>query len=221
VKNLLEGTSMMNIKGMKIKVWIQRNYFMAVRFASVLFLAPNIGLANFYDNHNPDQAERSRGRISRFGEENAPRFHRGPASVPTPIEGSSFAGSSQRPRSAESQGRQIASVASTSEVVKQEGLTVSEIKKRNGIQEIAIISNDQGFFPSNIVLTKGVPARLFLSTSSKEDAQCFVLEDFNVHRQIKQNKIEEVQFTPETEGQYTFYCPINGAKGNLLVKAIR
>lgn len=204
---------------------VQRQQFLfqlLIAFGALTFVTSSSkASANFNDNYNPDAADIKVQRVSRFGGDPESVVSRNPASVPEPIQISSFEDSYQRPAATAGE-RSVASVSgNVKKDVPEDGFKLSEIKKRNGVQEVAIISSDQGFFPGNIVLTKGVPARLFLSTSSKEQAQCFVLDDFKIRRQIKQNRIEEVQFTPEVEGQYAFHCPVNGARGNILVKAVR
>jgi plastocyanin domain-containing protein len=32
--------------------------------------------------------------------------------------------------------------------------------------------------------------------------------------------VEEIVFTPEHAGKYTFHCPMNGAKGTLVVREL-
>ena len=91
------------------------------------------------------------------------------------------------------------------------------LRKKKIYQEVAIIANDLGFFPSTIFVTQGVPVKLFVTGASVK-SQCFMLDAFGVRRQIHSQKIEEVMFTPEQSGSFVFSCPMNGAKGTLLVK---
>lgn len=96
---------------------------------------------------------------------------------------------------------------------------ISEAKRAKSYQEIAIIANDNGFFPSNIFLTQGVPVRLYVTGASAK-SQCFMLDQFGVRRQIRNQKIEEVTFVPDQVGTFGFNCPMNGAKGNVIVKEL-
>ena len=96
---------------------------------------------------------------------------------------------------------------------------ISEAKRAKSYQEIAVIANDNGFFPSNIFLTQGVPVRMYVTGASAK-SQCFMLDQFGVRRQIRNQHIEEVTFVPDQVGTFTFNCPMNGAKGNLIVKEL-
>jgi hypothetical protein len=91
------------------------------------------------------------------------------------------------------------------------------INKQKAYQEVAIIANDQGFFPSTLFVTQGIPVHLYITGASKR-SQCFMMDSFGVRRQIRSEKIEEVSFTPDQGGSYTFNCPMNGAKGRVVVK---
>jgi hypothetical protein len=93
------------------------------------------------------------------------------------------------------------------------------LREKKAHQEAALIVNDLGFFPSTLFMTQGIPVRLFVTGASK-NSQCFIMETFGVRRQIRNNKVEEVTFTPERAGKYAFSCPMNGAKGTLVVKEL-
>lgn len=88
---------------------------------------------------------------------------------------------------------------------------------RTGIQEVALIAGDLGFFPKTIFVSRNIPVKLFITGASKKSL-CFMIDFFQIRRQIRAEKIEEISFTPSTPGQYRFYCPINGMEGTLLVK---
>ncbi len=93
------------------------------------------------------------------------------------------------------------------------------LREKKAHQEAALIVNDLGFFPSTLFMTQGIPVRLFLTGASK-NSQCFMMESFGVRRQIRSNKVEEVTFTPDQPGKYSFNCPMNGARGTLVVKEL-
>jgi|GEM_PF-776666 len=98
--------------------------------------------------------------------------------------------------------------------------TVARIEsKHKAVQEVSIIANDNGFFPSTIFVTQGIPVRLYVTGASTR-SQCFMLDEFGVRRQIRSNHIEEVTFTPDQSGSFAFTCPMNGAKGAVVVKEL-
>lgn len=88
---------------------------------------------------------------------------------------------------------------------------------RVGVQEVALIAGDLGFFPKTIFVTQDIPVRLFVTGASKKSL-CFMQDLFRIRRQVRSQKIEEITFTPNAVGQFRFYCPINGMEGTLLVK---
>jgi plastocyanin domain-containing protein len=47
-----------------------------------------------------------------------------------------------------------------------------------------------------------------------------MMDSFQIRKQIRSQKIEEISFTPTSPGQYRFYCPVNGMEGTLLVKEL-
>lgn len=93
------------------------------------------------------------------------------------------------------------------------------ISKRKGIQELSLIAGDLGYFPKTLFVTRDVPVRLFVTGSSK-NALCLMLDSFQIRKQVRSNKIEEITFTPNQPGRYRFYCPVNGMEGTLIVKEL-
>lgn len=90
---------------------------------------------------------------------------------------------------------------------------------RKGVQEIAVIANELGYFPKTIFVTRDIPVRLFV-TGSSPSTLCIMLDSFNIRRQVKSEKVEEINFTPSMPGQYRFYCPVNGMEGTLVVREL-
>ncbi|OFZ18734.1 MAG: hypothetical protein A2X94_05990 [Bdellovibrionales bacterium GWB1_55_8] len=88
---------------------------------------------------------------------------------------------------------------------------------RKGVQEVALIAGDLGFFPKTVFVSRDVPVRLFVTGASK-NTLCIMMDSFDVRRQVKSQKIEEITFTPDTPGKFRFYCPVNGMEGTLIVK---
>jgi Cupredoxin-like domain len=88
---------------------------------------------------------------------------------------------------------------------------------RTGVQEISLIAGDLGFFPKVVFATRDIPLRIFVTGASKKPL-CIMIDSFQVRKQVRAQKIEEISFTPTETGQYRFYCPVNGMEGTLLVK---
>jgi plastocyanin len=93
---------------------------------------------------------------------------------------------------------------------------VSESMKK-GVQEIALIASDLGYFPKTLFVSRDVPVRIFVTGASK-NTLCIMMDSFSVKKQVRSQKIEEVTFTPNVPGKYRFYCPVNGMEGSLIVK---
>lgn len=89
--------------------------------------------------------------------------------------------------------------------------------RRNGVQEVAIIAGDLGFFPRTVFVTQDIPVRMYVTGASK-NSLCIMMDSFNVRKQVKNQTIEELSFTPEHPGRYRFYCPVNGSEGYLVVR---
>ncbi len=96
---------------------------------------------------------------------------------------------------------------------------IRTLKNKKAYQEAAVIVNDLGFFPSTLFVTQGVPVRLYV-TGASQRSQCMILDAFGVRRQIRSQKVEEVTFTPDQAGKFSFTCPMNGAKGTIIVKEL-
>jgi heme/copper-type cytochrome/quinol oxidase subunit 2 len=88
-----------------------------------------------------------------------------------------------------------------------------------GIQEVALIAGDLGFFPNTVFVTRDVPVRLFVTGASKSTL-CIMIDSFNVKKQVRTQRIEEITFTPNMPGKYRFYCPVNGMEGTMVVREI-
>jgi heme/copper-type cytochrome/quinol oxidase subunit 2 len=93
------------------------------------------------------------------------------------------------------------------------------IARRKGIQEVSIIAGDLGFFPKTIFVSRDVPVRLFVTGASKASL-CIMMDSFNVRKQVRANKIEEITFVPNQPGTFRFYCPVNGSEGMMVVKEL-
>lgn len=90
---------------------------------------------------------------------------------------------------------------------------------RKGVQEVAIIAGDLGFFPKTVFVNRDIPVRLFVTGASKSTL-CLMMDSFQVRKQVRSQKIEEITFTPNLPGKYRFYCPVGGMEGTLIVKEL-
>ncbi len=104
----------------------------------------------------------------------------------------------------------------TAGIFETEKLGESKASAR-GVQEVAIIAGDLGYFPKTVFVTKGIPVKLFATGTSKQTL-CVMIDSFQVRKQLSSFKVEEVLFTPTVAGTYRFYCPVNGMEGSLVVK---
>ncbi len=142
---------------------------------------------------------------SRFGEPPAP-----------PVYGDRQAGSPMQVELRESestaQGRGLASLEKPAK-------PPLKINASSGVQEVALIASDLGFFPKTIFVTRDIPVRIYLTGASKKPL-CMMMDSFNLRKQVRSQKVEELSFVPTQPGQYRFYCPINGAEGSLFVKEL-
>lgn len=177
---------------------------------------------------NADAENENQDAVSSFGNFNQQKRQADSmvAHPMAPISDASFEQDANRaPASTNQAGRNPAGASSSAGVVQAKPISTSkkailrQAKKNHATQEVAIIANDLGFFPSTLFLTEGVPVRLFITGASAK-AQCFMLDQFGVRRQVRNQKIEEVTFTPDQSGTFSFNCPMNGAKGSVVVKEI-
>ncbi len=90
---------------------------------------------------------------------------------------------------------------------------------KKGVQEVALIAGDLGFFPKTIFVTRDVPVRIFV-TGASDNTLCLMMDSFNVRKQVKSKTIQEITFTPSAVGIYRFHCPINNMEGRLIVKEL-
>jgi len=89
--------------------------------------------------------------------------------------------------------------------------------RRNGVQEVAVIAGDLGFFPRTVFVTQDIPVRMYVTGASK-NSLCIMMDSFHVRKQVRTQSIEELSFTPDQPGRFRFYCPVNGAEGYVVVR---
>lgn len=91
--------------------------------------------------------------------------------------------------------------------------------RRRGVQEVSVIANDLGFYPKTFFVSKNIPVRMYVTGATK-NSTCLMMDAFNVRKQLKMNKVEEITFVPNQAGTYRFYCPVNNSDGTMVVKEL-
>jgi plastocyanin len=94
---------------------------------------------------------------------------------------------------------------------------INEQMVQRGVQEVSVIASDLGYFPKTVFVSRDVPVRMYVTGSSK-NTLCIMMDSFQVRRQVRSQRIEEINFIPGVPGKYRFYCPVNGMEGTLVVK---
>ena len=115
--------------------------------------------------------------------------------------------------------RDIPSRSSSREPASDLGDPLTAAPKRAGVQEVAVIAGDLGFFPKKIFVNRDMPVRLFVTGASRKNL-CVLIDAFQVRRQVRTQRVEEITFTPGTAGTYRIHCPINGIEGTLVVREL-
>jgi len=89
--------------------------------------------------------------------------------------------------------------------------------RTKGVQEVAIIAGDLGFFPKTLFVTRDIPVRMYV-TGAAHTSLCIMMDNFHVRKQIRSQEIQEISFTPTAPGKFRYYCPVNGMEGTLVVR---
>ena len=92
----------------------------------------------------------------------------------------------------------------------------------NNEQEIRIIAKQFEFVPSSIIVKKGIPVRIILT--SPDVTHGFAIDEFKLNSTVEKGKETIVGFTPERAGTYVYYCSVfcgvghMGMQGKLIVQ---
>jgi hypothetical protein len=194
--------------------------FTSIAHAAVTDYAAQDMLTASGENENDDSVS----RWGNFNEKRKGQNNSRPDYVLAPIEEGSFqqlgSGNGRAPASVRGPAGSVDGVViqATDRKAPPKAVARAAVSKK-AVQEISIIANEYGFFPSTIFVTQGIPVRLFV-TGASDRSQCFMLDSFGVRRQIHSQKIEEITFTPDQSGNFAFTCPMNGARGSVIVKEL-
>lgn len=86
------------------------------------------------------------------------------------------------------------------------------------IQRARIIVDGDGYQPTNIRLTRGVPARLTFIRKAEGCGTEIVIPAYGVNKPLPMNVPVVVSFTPKKSGRFTLTCGMDMFRGSLIVK---
>lgn len=87
------------------------------------------------------------------------------------------------------------------------------------VQNVKIMVNEQGYEPSKVTLSAGVPARLtFLRTTDKTCGTEVVFPSLNLKRALPLNEPVVIEFTAAKSGDIAFACGMNMLHGTIVVQ---
>lgn len=98
----------------------------------------------------------------------------------------------------------------------------AEPQVQNGVQEVRIIAGGpDGFDPSHLTLTAGVPARLIFKRISDQTCATEVqIPDFGIEpTPLPLDQEVKIEFTPHEAGSFTFACGMDMFKSTILVRS--
>lgn len=91
-------------------------------------------------------------------------------------------------------------------------------KESNGVQVFDIVV--KGVYSPNIITAKaGKPVRI--NFTRREDTECsrfVVFSDFNIRKELPENRTISVEFTPDKKGEFIFTCDMGMYQGRLIVE---
>ena len=88
------------------------------------------------------------------------------------------------------------------------------------LQEVSLRMVSNGYSPQRLVVKKGIPLKINLF--AEQGAGCsraINFPDFKVKKIVQANSSDFVQFTPDKEGTFPFYCAMGMFRGELVVQA--
>jgi len=96
---------------------------------------------------------------------------------------------------------------------------IAATASESGVQEIRVMVKG-GYDPDVIVVKQGKPVRLdFYRDETASCSEQVIFGDFGIARDLPAFKTTQIQFTPETPGEFTFTCGMNMMRGKLIVDA--
>ena len=101
------------------------------------------------------------------------------------------------------------------------GLFLTPSFAQAATQEVSIIAKTFEFLPSQIVVRKNQPVRIYLT--SVDEIHGFAISEFKINRQVEPRKITTIDFIPDKAGEFTFRCSVfcgwghEGMRGKMFV----
>jgi plastocyanin domain-containing protein len=87
-----------------------------------------------------------------------------------------------------------------------------------GVQEVSVTVKG-GYTPDTIVVQAGAPVRLrFYRDETADCSERIVFEDFRIDAALPAFQTTDIEFTPDTPGEFRFRCGMNMLKGLLVVE---
>ncbi|MDO8627305.1 MAG: cupredoxin domain-containing protein [Candidatus Diapherotrites archaeon] len=100
------------------------------------------------------------------------------------------------------------------------GANNAQAQQVAGLQEVSIKMTANGYAPNRITVKKGIPVKInFFAESNAGCSRSVTFPDFNVKKIVQTNTSDFVEFTPEKEGTFQFYCAMGMFRGELIVQA--
>ena len=97
--------------------------------------------------------------------------------------------------------------------------TTPQPKNNPGIQRATIVVNSEGYQPTNVVLRRGVRARLtFIRKSAAGCGTEIVIPAYGINRPLPLNVPVVVTFTPKASGRIKITCGMDMFRGSLMVR---
>jgi len=93
-------------------------------------------------------------------------------------------------------------------------------KINGGVQEISLTITGGKYSPNLITVKKGIPLRITVHAAANAGcAREILFPDFGIDKVIPPGSTETIELNPGKEGTFAFRCPMNMARGKLVVVA--
>jgi plastocyanin domain-containing protein len=90
---------------------------------------------------------------------------------------------------------------------------------QNGVQEINMNIESNGYSPNSFVLKTGVPVKWNIDVKQLTGCNSqLILRDYGITKNLQQG-LNTIEFTPDKEGTFTFNCGMGMLRGSLIVTA--
>lgn len=79
-------------------------------------------------------------------------------------------------------------------------------------REVAVIADEEGFYPDTLVVFKGEKITLFL-TGAGVNESCFIMDEGKIFLGVKKGEVKKLELVFNSKGRFPFYCPKGKVKG--------